>query len=387
MKSLLPVLFLSFVCACNQTGDKTNKLSVVDVAKDYQPKEICLQDIADVEYLPIATSDSMLVSNSYGSVSDEGIAIRGAKVGEILLFDRQGQKLQGRISKRGQGPEEYNSIVYSIVDWQRKEVFIADYTSMKVYDFSGKYLRTLINTDIMKIHVCDFNPDYLLCSYDKEGSEEPYHPYFVMSKDNGTTDTLSIEILRFIASNRKIVWDDGHTSDAYGFLPHIFRCTDKIWLTNVALDTIFAIHPDQTLEPVMIPLHAPTTDEEAPLLFFRGMNDRYAWVSRAPRHVKVKLSDMAANLEKEEKLYMYDRNTNEWFEPLYRNRDINNRDMSPKFINISAAPYGYGLIQLNAMDLVEAYGKNQIVDEKLKKFASRLQEEDNPVLMILKFKK
>ncbi|WP_270632731.1 hypothetical protein [Parabacteroides goldsteinii] len=75
-----------------------------------------------------------------------------------------------------------------------------------------------------------------------------------------------------------------------------------------------------------------------------------------------------------------------WCEPVYRNRAINNRKMDPKFINTTAVPYGYGLIELNAMDLAEAYANNQITDEKLKEIASNLKEEDNPVLMILKFK-
>lgn len=75
-----------------------------------------------------------------------------------------------------------------------------------------------------------------------------------------------------------------------------------------------------------------------------------------------------------------------WCEPVYRNRAINNCEMDPKFINTTAVPYGYGLIELNAMDLAEAYANNQITDEKLKEIASNLKEEDNPVLMILKFK-
>lgn len=78
--------------------------------------------------------------------------------------------------------------------------------------------------------------------------------------------------------------------------------------------------------------------------------------------------------------------TPKWCEPVYRNRAINNREMDPKFINTTAVPYGYGLIELNAMDLAEAYANNQITDEKLKEIASNLKEEDNPVLMILKFK-
>ena len=74
----------------------------------------------------------MLVNSTPSVVSDKGIAIRGGKIGEILLFDKQGQKLQGRICRRGEGPEEYTAVIFNIVDWQRKEVFIADFTSLKV---------------------------------------------------------------------------------------------------------------------------------------------------------------------------------------------------------------------------------------------------------------
>lgn len=386
MKYPIFILILLLVCSCEQTNDDKNRLIVVDVAKDYPQKEVWLQDIADIEYLPIATSDTMLVNSHPSVVSDKGIVVRGGKVGEILLFDQTGQRLQGRICSRGQGPEEYNAIIFNIVDWQRKEVFIADYTTLKVYDFSGKYLRTLKKENIMDLDIIDFNDDYLLASHLIQGCENPYRPYFLISKEDGKSDTLSIQVPRFIAGNRKILWDDGHSNDAYGLLPQLYSCTDKIFLTDVALDTVFVMHPDLSRQPVMVPLYAPSTNTEAPLLFFRGMNDYFAWASRMPRYVTVKMSDMIANREKREKLYMYNRKTDEWFEPIYRNRAFTNRNMDPKFISTTSVAYGYGLVELNAMNLVEAYGKNEIADQRLKEIASKLQEEDNPVLMILKFK-
>ena len=48
MKYLILALTLSFVCSCKQTNDKNIRLVTVDVAKDYQPKEFWLQDIADI---------------------------------------------------------------------------------------------------------------------------------------------------------------------------------------------------------------------------------------------------------------------------------------------------------------------------------------------------
>lgn len=380
-----PLLLLA-ICSCGRTNETTTKTIIVDVEKDFPQKEIYLQDIADIEYIPIATSDSALVNSTPSTVSNEGIVTRGGKVGEILIFDAKGQHLQGRICRRGQGPEEYNAIIFKIVDWKRKEVFIADYTSLKVYDFSGNYLRTLLKENIMDMDIHNLDDNYLLCSKDRQGAKEPYRPYFTLSKNDGKADTLSIEVPYFIASNRKILWDDGHTSDAYGLLPLLYSCKDKIWLTSFALDTVFQLHPNLKKEPVMIPLHAPTKDKEAPLLHFLGMNDLYAWISRIPRNVKVRMSDMSAGMQEKSKVYMYDKSNREWFEPVYHNRAINNRDMDLKYINLSPVSYGYGLITLNAMDLVEAYQNGEITDDKLKKIASTLKEEDNPVLMLLKFK-
>ena len=42
---------------------------------------------------------------------------------------------------------------------------------------------------------------------------------------------------------------------------------------------------------------------------------------------------------------------------------------------------------LNASPLVEIYKKGQLKDGKLKEIASRLDEEDNPVIMLVKQKK
>lgn len=384
MKHLILLLTLLAVCSCGNTKDEGTRLLVVDVAKDYPQKEIWIQDIADVEYLPIVTTDSILVNSAPSSVTKDGIVTRGGQVGEILLLDGKGQKLAGRICRRGQGPEEYMAIIFHIVDWKRKEVFIADYTSLKAYDFSGRYLRTLLKEDIMTMHIHNLNDDYLICSKDRQDAPTPYHPYFLLPKSGGTADSLAIQAPFFIASKRKILWDDGHKNDAYGFMPLLSSSADKLWLTCAALDTIFELQPDLKLKPVMVPLHAPTKDLEAPLLFFRGMNDRYAWVSRLPRQVTVRMSDMAAGREKRENVYVYDRATNEWCEPVYRNRAYKNPDRV--YINLTAVPYGYGLVTLNALDLVEAYRNNEITDERLKKIASTLKEEDNPVLMLLKFK-
>ena len=387
MKQIALFSIFLVLAACGERTQTASELLVADKDVDCPKQEIYLEDIADVDYIPLATTDSVLLGDIVPtSISPEGIALRGGQPGELLLLDPTGQKLIGRICRRGQGPEEYTHIVHNLVDWQRREVYIADYTQLKVYDFAGNYLRTLLTKEEMVIlDIHNLNADQLLCARERENCETPYHPYFTLSKADGRADTLtSIEVPRFIASNRTILWDDGSSNKAYGYLPLLVGCADRTWLTAPALDTIFQINPDRSLLPVMAPLRAPTRDEEAPLLHFRGINDRYVWLSWVRRNVTVQLEHMEAGMREDLKIYMYDRKAQTWCEPAYRCRAWSG--FEPRYIFTDPLPYGYGLVMLNAMDLVEAYRNNALADERLRQIASTLREDDNPVLMRLKFK-
>ena len=379
-------IFLA-LAACGERTQTASELLVADKDVDCPTQEIYLEDIADVDYIPLVTTDSILV-NDYPpeSVTPEGIAVRGGQPGELLLLDPTGQKLVGRVCRCGQGPEEYIVIDRCVVDWKRREVYIADYTHLKAYDFAGNYLRTLLTKEeIAKLDICNLNADQLLCARERENCETPYHPYFTLSKADGRVDTLtSVELPRFIASNRTVLSNDGRSYNAHAFLPLLVGCADRTWLTALALDTIFQINPDRSLLPVMAPLRAPTRDEEAPLLHFRGINDRYVWLSWVRRNVTVQLEHMEAGMREDLKIYMYDRKAQTWCEPAYRCRAWSG--FEPRYIFTDPLPYGYGLVMLNAMDLVEAYQNDELADERLREIASTLREDDNPVLMRLKFK-
>ena len=387
MKQITLFSIFLVLASCGERTQTASELLVADKNVDCPTQEIYLEDIADVDYIPLVTTDSILV-NDYPpeSVTPEGIAVRGGQPGELLLLDPTGQKLVGRVCRCGQGPEEYTVIYRCVVDWQQREVYIADYTHLKAYDFAGNYLRTLLTKEeIPMLDIRNLNADQLLCARERENCETPYRPYFTLSKADGRVDTLtSIELPRFIASNRTVLSNDGRSYNAHVFLPLLVGCADRMWLTALALDTIFQINPDRSLLPVMAPLRAPTRDEEAPLLHFRGMNDRYIWLSWVRRNVTVQLEHMEAGMREDLKIYMYDRKAQTWCEPAYRCRAWSG--FEPRYIFTDPLPYGYGLVMLNAMDLVEAYQNDELADERLREIASTLREDDNPVLMRLKFK-
>ena len=80
---------------CGDANQKPSGLPQIDMNADYPEKEICLQDVADVSYVPLETTEEMLVAESaeVQSVSSKGIAIKhqpGNMKWESLIFHRNG---------------------------------------------------------------------------------------------------------------------------------------------------------------------------------------------------------------------------------------------------------------------------------------------------------
>ncbi len=74
------ILTISFFVMESQvitSQSKTGDLPVFDISKNYPEKEIRLQDIADVEYVPLETTDDLLLSGeaSLSYVSDKYILV------------------------------------------------------------------------------------------------------------------------------------------------------------------------------------------------------------------------------------------------------------------------------------------------------------------------
>ena len=56
-------------CGTSSTQEKED-LIVVDVSKDYPKKELILQDLFDVEYIPLETTDARLVASDREGCDD-----------------------------------------------------------------------------------------------------------------------------------------------------------------------------------------------------------------------------------------------------------------------------------------------------------------------------
>lgn len=108
------------------TGDKANTetdVIAVDVRKNYPEKEIRLQDVFHVEYVPLETNDEFITSANIKAISAHYIVTTNmGNDGDIFLFDRKTGKGIRKINHKGQGEGEYSQAVFVNIDEAKDEI-------------------------------------------------------------------------------------------------------------------------------------------------------------------------------------------------------------------------------------------------------------------------
>ena len=98
-------------CGTSSTQEKED-LIVVDVSKDYPKKELILQDLFDVEYIPLETTDEFVTLGWLQAIGKDVMIIRNmfAADGDIFIYDRKGKAIW-HINRKGQGIRNHGFII------------------------------------------------------------------------------------------------------------------------------------------------------------------------------------------------------------------------------------------------------------------------------------
>ena len=113
-------------CGTSSTQEKED-LIVVDVSKDYPKKELILQDLFDVEYIPLETTDEFVTLGWLQAIGKDVMIVRNmvAADGNIFIYDRKGKAVR-KINRRGQGNEEYYATNGIYLDDEKGEMFVGN---------------------------------------------------------------------------------------------------------------------------------------------------------------------------------------------------------------------------------------------------------------------
>lgn len=378
---LLFVLFVLVGCQVDSKQPEDNFITV-DVTKRYPTKKLVIQDFMDVEYILLETNNNFVNQGFVRAVSEKLLVVTNRKSsdGNIFVYDRNGKALR-IINRRGQGGEEYNSISSIVLDENRNELFVCDSYShaILIYDLDGNFKRRLA-TDKDKIfyNVYDFDREHLIAhdSFNENTAADLHtgQSFMLISKQDGhITKEIQIPFKEKKTVVTRFTDESGMT---YAFQPNNFYpivpyLNDYV-LLEASADTLYRYSSTYTIEPFLERTPSIQTMNPEGFLFPLMLTDRYCFMETF-----VKGSGYQD--------VMYDKHENACFQYKVHNNDYTkDEEVSFKYRPLSREIPSCQ--SLDAQKLVLDYQKGRLKGQ-LKEIASKLDEDDNPVLMLIKHKK
>jgi len=369
-------IILLLMAGCGGSKQSTDGLVSVDVTKSYPKKELILQDLFDVEYIPLETTDDFLTQGVVKSIGNEILlVVNWDNDGDIFVYDKAGKGIR-KINRKGQGPEEYTNFLNIVLDEQNGEIFVVAYLERKiiVYDLYGNFKRTFKNVDTGYYQsVFNYDRNNLICYKFATANEQPCH--LIVSKQDGS---ITREIHVPFKGIKTPFVRKGEYSASFQYhqtLPY----NNHFVLVEISSDTIYSYLPNGTISPIIV--RNPSIHSMDPEVFLLPyvFTDRYYFMQALKKEFD--FETMKGNTYT---VLAYDKQENVIFD-----YDLYNDDFSSKRIGFNSTPINHEIAtwqSLQAYQLVEAYKKGDLKG-KLKEIAATLDEDDNPVLMLAKHKK
>ena len=372
--------FLMIFLSASLENKQADDFVTIDVTANYPLKELILQDFMDVEYIPLETTDSILCSGSVWHVGENLIlATNHASDGNIFLFDRKTGKSIRKINHKGQSGEEYTSALGFVLDEENDELYVSDTYARKivVYDLEGNFKRRISwEDDYMFGEIFNFDKEYLICLNIDNPTVRSTESFVLISKQNGHV----IEKIQIPFKDKKSIIIRTPADDSgmyYAYAPStshpLIPYFNNYVLAEYSADTVYQYTPNGAMGPIIARTPSVQTLNPEVFLFPTLFTDRYYFVEAVEKTMEFNATDIVYD-KQENKLFRYKVYNGDYSykqEAFLKSRPLNSKIPTSQF--------------LEAWELVEKYKEGKLKG-KLKEIASNLQEDDNPVIMLIKHK-
>ena len=402
--TILAIILLAVMTGCGGGSNQSDDFITVDVTKRYPMKELILQDILDVEYIPLESTEDFITMANIQAIGKEFIITRNLFPGDgdNVFFGRTGKGLR-TINRKGQGPGEYidvGGVMGVVLDEDNNEFYVNDGGQRKifVYDLWGNFKRSFSYKEgpfFSYSYIFIFDRDHLICHSadihtgplrfpDREYSR---NEFTIISKQDGSvTKEIEIPYKEGKPMSMSVVVN-GRTINSLPARDWRLNPYHESWiLAEVSSDTIYRYFPDHSMIPFIV--RTPSIQSMDPEVFLipSMLTDRYYFM----QSIKKALPDTETREFPRTEL-MYDTQEKAIFETVVYNDDFSNQRRVPMWyiygetflINSKEIVFAE---RLEAFELVKAYKEGKLKG-KLKEIAAELDEEDNAVIMIAKNKK
>lgn len=381
---LLMIFFFLMGSQVISSQSEKSRLPVIDISKSYPKKEIRLQDIADSEYIPLETTDDVLLGDrlALSYVSDKYILIHEPIRGNIFIFNRDGT-IYSHFNHKGQSGQEYAWIGDAgvIFDEKNEEIFVCN-QSIQVYTLKGEYKRTLkINTVDSDSKVFNIDDEALLVYDDviiEPGLEDKTmkDPYRLVSKKDGSL--ISVLNIHFpkrystrIAKIEKNSW-----GGLFLFYTQSMYYGQDLMIADVSSDTLYQLTPNRKLIPLLTRKPSVHVSEEPRKVWATFLTtDKFIIIGT----ILLDFNSVGGKIP----FFMYEFETGEVTRVSFFDAEYGTKYWEPGNSPAIAKNRIAGLIQPSS--IIDAYEKKRL-NGNVDKFIKTLSEDDNPVVRILKFK-
>ena len=392
------IFFLILVLAGCQSGNKesgqTKELPVIDISKKYPEKTFILQDIADIEYIPLETTDEVLLGeySVIFHVSDKYILVYEKFRGDIFVFNRNGKAIAS-FNRTGQGGEEYIGISWAgvVFDEKTEEIFVFGIDRILVYSLNGEFKRKLIPSDALNIEMAYIYDDETLLvylgvtEYIRKTSD---YPYKLLSKKDGQVVyefDIHVPVRYKNRVSHPIEFPDGTpgtTSTGIAILYNMQWGQDFV-IADRSSDTLYRLASNRELTPVLV--RKPSV---------HSSNPRTVWTSYFTTDkfmlLQTNILDLIA-LEKGVKsppiTLIHDFETGETNKATFNDVEFEGTSWLPEPVIVGSHVMPKNTtVRLFQVSTLKLFNENKWLRGKLKELVSNMDEDDNPVVAIYKFK-
>jgi hypothetical protein len=390
MKKLISISTIILFVTAGCGGDKpsTDDFITVDVTASYPKKELILQDFMDVEYIPLETNDTFLTQGFVQDINKDIIAVKNyTNDGDIFIFNRSGKGLK-KINRKGEGSEEYLRVASIVMDENKGEILVNNATAKKivVYNMNGNFKRSFKYKDgAYYSYMYDFDQENLICydnSFDHEGKSNIYSHIIISKQDGSITEEIQIPYKEKILTAMIVKDEPNHMTYAstptneYSIIPY----RNNWILIEPSADTIYSYSSNHAMKPFIVRIPPIRSMDPEVFLFIGILTDRYYFMAAVKKEY-----DFGTQNGFPRTNFMYDTQEKTIYNYTVYNDDFSNKRqvyMNSNPVNDEIASWQ----PLQAPDLVKAYEKGQLKGH-LKEIAAGLNEESNPVIMLIKHKK
>ena len=366
-----------------QAGNDEN--ITIDVRKNYPKKELIIQDLLDIEYIALDSSDEFVCQGIVLDIGKKFILVRNRiNDGDVFVFDGKGKGLR-KFNRKGQGNEEYLNISVSdvILDEDNEEIFIYDRRGIGVYDLYGKFLRRLTKRDSVSYSsMLNFDREHLIVRYrdrryDLTSTES--RPFSIISKKDGSVvNEIRIPLKKQIKEYVELK-EEKAAINLHSIFQPVFPFHESWILTDISSDTIYRLLSDYSMIPFISRTPSIHSMNPEVFLFPFILTDRY-YLLQAQKNTT---PEMIPGLFPRTKL-AYDRLEKKVYEyAIYNNDYATKKEVDFRFVFRNPEIVYYEKIE--AYELVEANEKGELKG-KLKEVTDGLNEDPNPVIMLIKRK-